>query len=641
MKILSKVTVAVAALALVLGTASAASALTYTGTLKVGSRGAAVSSLQTCLNGKGMSAGVADGIFGMGTKAAVMRFQSANSLTVDGVAGMATHAALGNCSTTVVNNDNNDNGEVDLNDFIIDGGEEVDLQDFDAKDGDDDSVVEGATSKEIAYFEFTPEDSDFLLERIHFVFAGDDNNDETINADEAFEDITLFINGDEVDTIDASDSDNWDDDKYGDRDTYSYLQDTTENVMSLPFKSINEILSEGDEVTITLEADISSSVDGSNDGEQWDIYIPADGLRGIDTSGSTSYLGDITDFASVTIEGEGADNAFDISEGEDNPDDTTVEVDDTDRTTFTAFEFDIEAADNGENLQINDIAIEADTLVENYVDIVYNTVLEIDGEEYDVDVVDVAGASQCDGSGAYTGTIGDMNPCLVWSFDRNQVVVEAGDTVTAKLMVEVKKLDGINYNSGEVISFATQADDYDVEGDDSKENVTDLNGAVSGNDQSLVVDGINVEFVSASSDKTTPGFTGADEYVEFTLVFDVTAFGRDIYVDETCGFDGTPAYADTQTSISSDNDVNPTCGSGELTSNADHQTNSFRVAEGTTKRFTATVVSTADEGALNTATTYVARINAIGYAFTDVDGTEQYNLDMDDYKSSPVTAVNR
>ena len=179
MKILSKVTVAVAALALVLGTASAASALTYTGTLKVGSRGAAVSSLQTCLNGKGMSAGVADGIFGMGTKAAVMRFQSANSLAVDGIAGMATHAALGNCSTTVVPNDDNndDNGDVDLNDFIIQGGEEADISNFDAKDGDDDSVVEGAKSKEIAHFEFDLDDSALLIERIAFVVTGADGLD--------------------------------------------------------------------------------------------------------------------------------------------------------------------------------------------------------------------------------------------------------------------------------------------------------------------------------------------------------------------------------------------------------------------------------------------------------------------------------
>ena len=105
--------------------------------------------------------------------------------------------------------------------------------------------------------------------------------------------------------------------------------------MSLPFKSINEILSEGDEVVITLEADIPSSVDGSDDGEQWDIYIPADGLRGIDTSGSTSYLGDDSDFASVTIEGEGADNALDITVANDSPDAQTVVVDDSNRTEVT------------------------------------------------------------------------------------------------------------------------------------------------------------------------------------------------------------------------------------------------------------------------------------------------------------------
>jgi len=52
--------------------------------LRVGSRGAAVKSLQEDL-GIG-----ADGIFGGGTKKAVMEFQTANGLTADGMAGPAT-----------------------------------------------------------------------------------------------------------------------------------------------------------------------------------------------------------------------------------------------------------------------------------------------------------------------------------------------------------------------------------------------------------------------------------------------------------------------------------------------------------------------------------------------------------------------
>ena len=57
--------------------------------LRVGSRGDAVKILQQDL---GIDA---DGIFGAGTKKAVMAFQEANALAVDGMAGPATLARIG------------------------------------------------------------------------------------------------------------------------------------------------------------------------------------------------------------------------------------------------------------------------------------------------------------------------------------------------------------------------------------------------------------------------------------------------------------------------------------------------------------------------------------------------------------------
>src|SRR4051812_12413519 len=60
-----------------------------TTTLKVGSRGAAVKKLQRRLPGS------VTGYYGSQTKAAVKRFQRANGLRADGVAGPATLRALG------------------------------------------------------------------------------------------------------------------------------------------------------------------------------------------------------------------------------------------------------------------------------------------------------------------------------------------------------------------------------------------------------------------------------------------------------------------------------------------------------------------------------------------------------------------
>jgi len=62
--------------------------------LGLGSRGAQVASLQSALAQAGFSPGAVDGDFGPKTRAAVQAFQRARGLTVDGVVGPQTWAAL-------------------------------------------------------------------------------------------------------------------------------------------------------------------------------------------------------------------------------------------------------------------------------------------------------------------------------------------------------------------------------------------------------------------------------------------------------------------------------------------------------------------------------------------------------------------
>lgn len=60
-----------------------------------GSRGDAVRKLQELLNALGYDCGSVDGIFGSKTKAAVLAFQKANGLGMDGIVGLLTWAKLG------------------------------------------------------------------------------------------------------------------------------------------------------------------------------------------------------------------------------------------------------------------------------------------------------------------------------------------------------------------------------------------------------------------------------------------------------------------------------------------------------------------------------------------------------------------
>ena len=66
-----------------------------TAVLRQGSTGAEVKEVQRRLKNWGYYTGAVDGIFGAGTKKAVIAFQKKNGLTADGVVGKATYAALG------------------------------------------------------------------------------------------------------------------------------------------------------------------------------------------------------------------------------------------------------------------------------------------------------------------------------------------------------------------------------------------------------------------------------------------------------------------------------------------------------------------------------------------------------------------
>ncbi|NLJ98983.1 MAG: hypothetical protein GX320_06950 [Tissierellia bacterium] len=80
-------------------TTSTSKSAPITGLLRRGSRGSQVVTLQNRLNQLGYNCGKADGIFGTATYNAVVKFQRANGLAVDGIVGNATISKLYSGST--------------------------------------------------------------------------------------------------------------------------------------------------------------------------------------------------------------------------------------------------------------------------------------------------------------------------------------------------------------------------------------------------------------------------------------------------------------------------------------------------------------------------------------------------------------
>lgn len=85
-------------------------------TLRVGSSGEEVKTLQTKLKRWGYYTGSIDGVFGSGTKKAVIAFQKKNGLTPDGIVGPATLKALGmqSSSASSASSGSNTNGNLYL-----------------------------------------------------------------------------------------------------------------------------------------------------------------------------------------------------------------------------------------------------------------------------------------------------------------------------------------------------------------------------------------------------------------------------------------------------------------------------------------------------------------------------------------------
>lgn len=83
------------ALALCLALGMSAAPLAGGGTLQLGDRGPDVEKVQSRLKQWGYYSGAVDGVFGQGTKDAVVLFQKRNGITPDGIVGTDTANAIG------------------------------------------------------------------------------------------------------------------------------------------------------------------------------------------------------------------------------------------------------------------------------------------------------------------------------------------------------------------------------------------------------------------------------------------------------------------------------------------------------------------------------------------------------------------
>ncbi len=611
---------------------STAAAYTHMGTLKMGMRSAQVTELQATLGVTPMS-----GYFGPITKAAVMAFQAANGLTADGVVGAMTGAKLsgavsggsypagctssaGYSSTTGMPCTSTGStlpagctstaGYSTTTGASCSGGstpstgsgtDEGELKNFYSVSEDENGFSENENGVELYAFEMEADGSDMMVSRVD-VYMGQTTTAESNNADDYFTSVSLLVDGDEVATLDVED---WDE------DDWDQTADTDNDEFRLRF-DVDFTVADGDTAKVTLEFDTANNIDtADSDNATWEIDLATDSVRAEDEAGFSDEYGESMEDTVVVDEVD--TGTLDVSLSNDNPDAQAVEVDDTNDTNgVEVLAFDLEANDS--DVDVTDIRVTIDdvgTLTD--VDSVVNTLhLFMNGEEI--------------ASESVPATAGQTE---VIAFDVDgDVVIEDGDTAEFTIEADINNLDGGDFDAGDGILVSFTSVDSE---DDAGDNV-EASGSANGENFSFFVNGMSATLVSTSAVATPSGVATVDDTGTFKIVFDVSAFGSDIFIDASPITNetgiiaaGAAGYQDIDASTTS-----VAAGVIECSSCDDTANTTLRVAEGDTERFTVTI---AGSGADLFAS---ASLTSIMYALTAIDGDTLYTSNMTDFQTDSV-----
>jgi type II secretory pathway pseudopilin PulG len=599
--------------------ASGVCPFTWTRDLKTGASGDDVMKLQQFLNSNADTRVAASGagsvgaetmFFGPATAAAVSKFQvmhRADILTPAGLTnptgffGPSTRAkvnALCVAGGATDEDDEDEDGE-DTGSGELSG--EGTLDTFEMDDAAEDEIEEGSADEVIAEITLEATDGDIEVDRMTFEI----NDGSVANTEdepwEVFESITLWVDGDEIASFDASDEEN-----YLDEDTGEFR-----------FSGLGLVLEEDEEVEVLVGASIVNDIDnaGSSTAADWVIegtevrYFDADGVAEDDNTSSGS--------ATFTIVPEGDGDELDVKTASGDPDATTLQLEDDAKSDFlTIFAFDLDAKDSDSDIEVTSVRVDVDATENGST--ATTTSLVIDDAELVVDGVTY------DDVTVTHGTTGQF----VFDIDSGDLMIDADDRVTAEFNVRFKSLP--TTLEGATVQATVAGANIDAEGGDD----VVVGGSATGDEHTLRTQGAILEYVSGSATKDlNTDTTATDDEGVFTLKFDVTAFEGDLYVNKTAASGTTMGTAGVNFQITDGSGavVGTTTPEASLSSTAETEGTRFKVAEGETETFTLTI--NYDPGVSGF---YGVRLYSLNFATTNANpSTQQRALPEEDYETDP------
>lgn len=592
------------------GSSSASAGAAFTMDMTIGASGAEVTRLQNWLISKGYSipAG-ATGYFGAQTAAAVAKYQMAKGITpAAGYFGPMTRAAVNaeGGSSTGGSTGGNTGSDSDLE------GGAGSVDDYSLISAlNNEEVGEDEEEVEVAGLEIEADDGsdlEFTAVRLFIEEGATSNSDFEDYASE----ISVMLDGETVATIDA--------DELGDDDDSD--SDTNKDWTKTISLESGAIIRAGETGELTLAITGASNLDSNDAGDSWTVdftqvrFVDANGASISEDPATAARTFTFQTFATATdLELKASltdgDDADEINDGH------VVDIDDSDDTDgVEVLAFNLEVEGDSEVLvdSIPVLFTSVEATGNDPDDLVASASLWFDGEEIATE--------------NFLTTDADDSAETI-TFDDLEMTLEGGEEYEFVVSVDVLSTGDV-LDAGDTLQAAVTVASIDAD-DESGETLAsgDLTGSASADAVGFYDKGIMVEFVSADAEVTYTGDvanTNDHDRGTFEIVFDVTAFDTDVYVDSTAiaGEGDGATYQNIGVTGS------PTI-TGSIDSSATAGTNGFLVEEDETERFTVTAqVTPAADGFFS------VNLASVLYALTDIDGNLVYSFDMADYKTPQI-----
>lgn len=256
------------------------------------------------------------------------------------------------------------------------------------------------------------------------------------------------------------------------------------------------------------------------------------------------------------------------------------------------------------------------------------------------------------GTTEYTESVTAGASPIVITFNNLDFNMDAGSTVNFTVSADINDFDAtvgaaINFDEGDTLKAELTTTNRaaiiaENSAGDQLTNSTEMTGSALGEVQTFRDTGINVVLVGSPTAVAAKGLTGQPDRGTYTITFDVTAFGGDMWIDGTkptlTGTDGTDLNIVSPGTGTQDAVI--TTSTGALMTGTINTTSRFKIAEGETERFTITsVVTPTVAGGL-----YSVALASLSFNSADVDITDalpslEYTTNLVDFVTPSVNLV--